>query len=118
MMCTRYVMRVTTKARYDARREYPRPFLFEACVAHYYCVNKPLKMRERNSVIVMAEKLLITLYHYSSKYSYLPHAYGGCVFFKFRHIEYWWKAHYLIECGTLSKILIGKTFYLNLNCFS
>ena len=37
------------------------PFLFEAYVAHYYRVNKLLKMYERNSVIVMAEKLFITL---------------------------------------------------------
>ena len=37
------------------------PFLFEAYVTHYYLVNKPLNIRVRNSVIVMAEKLLITL---------------------------------------------------------
>ena len=34
----------------------------EAYVTYYYRVNKPLKIRERNSVIVMAEKLLITLW--------------------------------------------------------
>ena len=38
------------------------PFLFEAYVAHYHRVNKPLKIHERNSVIVRAEKLLITLF--------------------------------------------------------
>ena len=37
------------------------PFLFEAYVTHYYRVNKSLKIRERNSVILTAEKLLITL---------------------------------------------------------
>ena len=36
-------------------------FLFEAYVTHYYRVINPLKIHERNSVIVMAEKLLITL---------------------------------------------------------
>ena len=38
-----------------------RSYLIEAYVAHYYRANKPPNMRERNSVIVMAEKLLITL---------------------------------------------------------
>ena len=37
------------------------PFLFEAYATHYYRMIKLLKLRERNSVIVMAEKLLTTL---------------------------------------------------------
>ena len=52
---------LTTKSRYSARCECLRPFLFAAYVAHNFRVNKPLKIRERDSVIVLAEKLLITL---------------------------------------------------------
>ena len=58
------VMSVTTMARYVVRRMCLRPVLYLKrmyYVAQYHRVNKPLKIREHNSVIVMAEKLLITL---------------------------------------------------------
>ena len=49
------VMSVTTKSRYSTQRDCLRPILilFEAYVVHYHRVNKPLKIHERNSVIVL-----------------------------------------------------------------
>ena len=54
---------LTTKSRYSARCKCGAcaPFLFAAYVAQYFRINKPLKIPERDSAIVMAEKLLITL---------------------------------------------------------
>ncbi len=49
-----------TKSRYSTQCEYLCPILFAAYVVHYFRVNKPLKIRERDSVILMSEKLLIT----------------------------------------------------------